>query len=113
MLKGMLLYGYDDDDEFFKETLISAAANNVGLLHGIGQVGRVAASQLDDKPWFATTQHPVESLVQSTGLAVSNLAKGNMVKALETSLEVAFKATGMPINMMTIPKRAVKRIAGE
>ena len=113
MAKGMLIYGWDDDDELMKETLITAAANNIGLLHGIGQIGRVTASQLDDKPWFATVQTPFESLAQSAGGVLANAAKGNVAVAMQKSLELSFKSLGLPMEMISKPRQAVKRIAGE
>jgi len=113
MLKGMLMYGYDDDDELIKETLITAAANNIGLIHVVGQVARVTASQLDDKPWSTNVQTPFESLAQSAGGILANAAKGNIVTALHKSLELGFKASGLPMKGISLPRQTIKRAVGD
>jgi len=112
MLKGMLMYGWEDDDEMFKAYALKSITNSFGVFYGVGQVARVVSSQLDDKPFYSSLQHPVELLTQDVAMALANLAKGNLDDALIKSFEITLKRTGAPLYPFTAIKQTVKRSVG-
>ncbi len=81
----------------------------MGIFYGVVQVVRVVGSQLDDKPFYQTLQHPVELLTQDVAMALSNLAKGNIDDAIAKSIETTMKATGSPLSPFLIGKALTKR----
>ncbi len=113
MLKGMLMYGWDDDDELFKTMGLKSVTNTLGVYYGLGQIARVVSSQLDDKPFFTSLQHPVELLTQDVAMALANLFKGNIDDALAKSLEVTLKSTGLSLQPFIMARQAVRRTVGE
>jgi hypothetical protein len=109
MLKSGVLYGMDDDDiiEGITTTMI---ANNLSYLYGISNLSSLVISQLDDKPWHKTMQHPVEGMIQEASQALSHIFKGNFDKAFFKSLDVSMKVSGLPLASKTYIKSFVERL---
>ena len=112
-LKSMLYYGWDDDDDMFKNAAIGTAVNSLGVYYGIGQIARVVGSQIDDKPFYQTLQHPVEIVTQDLAMAISNLLKGNLDDAALKSLETTLKIKGGPLQAVILAKVLNKRLLEE
>ena len=112
-LKGMALYGWDDDDEMFKNFMLSSAVKSFGVYYGVGQVASVVGSQLDDKPFYQNLQHPIEQLAQDVAMTIANLAKGNLSAAATKGIETTFKGVGLPLFPYTTAKQIVKRSLAE
>jgi hypothetical protein len=110
-LKGALIYGWDDDDDLFKAVGLNTAVNSLGVFYGVGQLARVVGSQLDDKPFYQTLQHPFELMAQDLAMAMANLAKGNLDDAAIKGFEITLKRTGLPLFPFTSTRQLVKRIA--
>jgi hypothetical protein len=110
MLKGATLYGMDDDEDIFAGIGTLMIANNLSYLYGINNLSSLVMSQLDDKPWHKSMQHPVEGLVQETSEALAHIFKGNLDKAFWKSLDVAMKTTGLPLVAKTYPKAVISRL---
>ena len=111
MLKSMLIYGWDDDDEenLLKNSALAMTVNGFGNFYGLGQVARVVGSQLDDKPFYQTLQDPIQLLTQDVSMAIANLAKGNIDDAVLKGIETTLKATGAPLNPYITAKGIIKR----
>ena len=112
-LKGMALYGWDDDDEMFKNFMIDSTVKSFGIYYGVGQLAGLVGSQLDSKPFYQTLQHPTEQLAQDVGMTISNLMKGNLSAAVTKGLETTFKGVGLPLFPYTTGKQIVKRSLAE
>jgi hypothetical protein len=112
MLKAGVLYGMDDDDiaEF---TIHSMINNNMGYFYGLGNIASYVTSQLDDKPWHKTIQHPVEALGQDYAHAIAHLFKGNFTDGAIKGLEAVFKTTGLPLQAEVVPKAVYKTYIAE
>ena len=108
-LKGMALYGWDDDDEMFENFLISSVTKSFGIYYGVGQIASVVSSQLDNKPFYQNLQHPVELMAQDVAMTIANLAKGNLSAAVTKGLETTFKGAGLPLFPYTATKQILKR----
>lgn len=113
MLKGGVLYGFDDDDDIAKAVSMNMITTNLGYLYGIANLSSLVMSQLDDKPWHKNMQHPFEVLVQESSQAISHVFKGNFDKAFLKSLDVAMKASGLPISVKTYTKAVYNEVAEE
>tara|TARA_R110002126_G_scaffold62966_2_gene161744 strand:- start:3285 stop:6665 length:3381 start_codon:yes stop_codon:yes gene_type:complete len=111
VLKGGVLYGYDDDDDYLNMIGLSMIATNFGNFYGISDITSLIMSQMDDKPWHKNMQTPVEVLGQEFSEAISHAFKGNFSKAFEKSLSVALKSTGLPMSVKTYTKAAYKQTA--
>ena len=92
---------------------LKSVTNTLGVYYGLGQIARVVTSQLDDKPFFTSLQHPVEQLTQDVAMAISNLLKGNIDDALAKSLEVTLKSKGLSLQPFIMARQAVRRTVGE
>jgi hypothetical protein len=83
----------------------------MGYLYGIANLSSLVMSQLDDKPWQKSMQHPFEILVQESSQAISHVFKGNFDKAFFKSLDVAMKASGLPLSAKTYTKSGFDRFS--
>lgn len=97
MIRAVLMgYGMDDDKEavnFAKHNIIN---NMAGYFHVFGTVVRMISSRIDDQPWKASTQHPMETLVDDIGDTGAYLLKGDFPKAMKEALDVFLKVKGIP-----------------
>jgi hypothetical protein len=98
MIKSMLM-GYMDDDEpeeYLKFTTYNMINNMAGYFHVMGTFTRLVTSRIDDQPWTATTQHPLEALVDDTADAFANGFKGNWGKSAKGFFELWAQTKGVP-----------------
>jgi hypothetical protein len=111
-LKSRALYGLDDD-ELPEFVLNSTITNNLGYFYGLSTLTQLVVSQMDDKPWHRTVQHPVEMLIQDVSHALAHLFKGNLNDALLKSIEAVFKTKGLPLQAEVVPKALWKQFNEE
>lgn len=91
--------GWDDDDwETLPEKLmIGSAMNSIGTIQGVGTVMGVVISQMDSNPWYQTIQDPFTHVIQEGAESLSNLGKGNLLKATKGITNTVFKYNGLPV----------------
>jgi len=96
MVKTMLMHGFEDDDEITEFTTLSIINNMSGYFHGFGTLIRLISSRIDNQPWTATMQHPIESLVEDGADVVANAISGDFGRSTRKTLDVIMKVKGIP-----------------
>lgn len=96
MIKVSLMHGFEDDEDMVSFSTHSVVNNMAGYFHGFGTLVRIVSSRIDNQPWTATLQHPVETLVEDMGDVMANMLTLDVGKGAKKSLDVLFKIKGVP-----------------
>jgi hypothetical protein len=120
-MRHAILSGFDDDDEvydFFKYGTIGTAA---GGFFGLDVATRVAISRIDNQPWQASIQHPVEAMWEEAIIAATDIARiGKTDKrtgeydytiddGIYKGMLATLKFTGLPTTPLTYPEKLYKK----
>ena len=112
-LRTALLHGYDDDDELMKDILIAGTVNGLSYYYGIGQIIKGVGSQLDDKPFYQSLQHPVNAMGQDLIQVLSNAGKGNLVQAATKAMELTMKSKGISTNPLVSGRALIRKYSDD
>jgi len=112
VLFSLLKGNWDDDDlESIPEQYAwGSVMASVGTIHVLGTAVKGIISEMDSKPWRQTVQDPVLSVFQEGYGSVSNIFKGNFLKALASMINVTFKSTGIPISPVVFSKNYLEKL---
>lgn len=109
MLKTGMLYGFDEpEDKLFKPFGRDMLLTATGGFYGLGDITRIVASNLDDAPWTARIEHPLQQLITLYTDAGSGLLKGDLPKFTEKSLKALFLSKGLPNQAVSLPTTVIK-----
>jgi hypothetical protein len=110
LLRGGLLYGFDDDDELYEDYLYNSIRNSIGTVHGIGIAVNKVLDKAQNKPWRSVVQTPHEALIQDGSDALVKMFEGDLGGGLTKTLEIVGKGTGLPMSPITNVKNVTKQI---
>lgn len=96
MMRAALMGYGDDDDSQVSFALHSVTNNMAGYFHLFGNIVRMISSRLDDQPWVASAQHPIEILMDDFADASANMLKGKFGQASQNALDIILKVKGVP-----------------
>lgn len=108
-LKAGLIYGFDEPEDkilkpFGRDLLLSAT----GGFYGLSDVIRMVASNLDDAPWTARMEHPLQVIITAYTDAFAAGVSLDPLKFLDKTTKAIFYSTGLPAEILGFPTRVVK-----
>ena len=95
-LKTQITYGFEDEEELIDFGWQNVVTNMAGYFHVFGTMVRSVMSRIDDQPWTASVQHPVEGMLDDMADMAANMTKGNLTKGMKQFLEIVMQYKGVP-----------------
>ena len=113
LLRAGIVYGFDDDDEWYKDYYYSGIRSTLGTVHGLGIITNQLLDEYQNKPWRSVVQTPHEALIQDAVDVTKNIFKGDLEKFLIDGVSVSSQMVGLPRSPIKQTTSIAKRVLSE
>lgn len=96
LLRAGIVYGFDDDDDWYEDYYYSGIKNTLGTVHVLGIISNQLLDEYQNKPWRNVVQTPHEALLQDGVDVVKKLGKGDLDDFLIDGVSFTSQAIGLP-----------------